>query len=195
MEDQQDMVHSAAAAAVAQIENEETAAENAPPSQEPGEEAVLCRQCGHDMAAIDEPSPSEEERQEYLRCILGKKLYRKTYMLFDGKVTMAFELLTQADSMRLSPILNELNATRSIQGLTDSMNLKLLFYLRQFNADEFSPPENLDNWKEAFNERFSDYGEDAPALLARVLMEFLRLAEMLPQAGLDENFWKGAGLT
>jgi len=110
-------------------------------------------------------------------------------------VTMSFELLTQADSARMGPILNALNTTRSMQGITDSMNLKLLFYLRQFNTDEFSPPENLDNWKEEFSARFNDYGEDSPALLARVLMEFLRLAEMLPQAGLDENFWKGAGLT
>jgi hypothetical protein len=194
MEEQQDMVHSAAAVAVAQIENEETAAVNASPPPESVEEAVLCRQCGHDMAAVDAPAPADEEKQEYLRCILGKKLYRKTYTLFDGKVTMAFELLTQADSTRMGPILNELNMLRSMQGITDSMNLKLLFYLRQFNTDEFSPPENLDNWKEEFSARFDDYGEDAPALLARVLMEFLRLAEMLPQAGLDENFWKGAGL-
>jgi hypothetical protein len=195
MEDQQDMVHSAAAAAVAQIENEETAAVNPPPSQEPVEETVICRQCGHNTAAIDELAPSEEEKQEYLRCILGKKLYRKTYTLFDGKVTMAFEMLTQTDSARMGPVLNELNVERSMQGITDSMNLKLLFYLRQFNTDQFSPPEDIGKWKEAFNERFSDYGEDAPALLARVLMEFLRLAEMLPQSGLDENFWKGAGLT
>ena len=195
MEEQQDMVQSAAAAAVSQIENEEAEAVNAPPPPEPEEESVLCRRCGHDMEAADELAPSEEEKQEYLRCILGKRLYRKTYTLFDGTVTVAFELLSQSDSTRIGPVLNDLNTTRSMQGITDSMNLKLLFYLRQFNTDEFSPPENLDNWKEEFSARFSDYGEDVPALLARILMEFLRLAEMLPQAGLDENFWKGAGLT
>jgi len=195
MEEQPDMVQSLAAAAVAQIENEETAEVDALPLPEPVEEAVLCKRCGHDTEITEEPAPSEEERQEYLRCILGKKLYRKTYTLFDGKVTMAFELLSQSDSSRMGPILNDLNRTRSIEGLTDSMNLKLLFYLRQFNTEEFRPPENADSWKEEFAARFKDYGEDSPALLARVLMEFLRLAEMLPQAGLDENFWKGAGLT
>ena len=196
MEEQQDMVQSAAAVAVAQIGNEEAASVNVPSLPETEEEeGVPCRRCGHDTASIEEPAPSEEEKKEYLRCVLGKKLYRKTYTLFDGTVTIAFELLTQADSARMGPVLNDLNETRSIQGITDSMNLKLLLYLRQFNTDEFSPPENLDNWKEAFNARFGDYGEDVPALLARILMEFLRLAEMLPQAGLDENFWKGAGLT
>jgi hypothetical protein len=199
MEKQQDMVQSAADVAIAQIENEEAAAVNAPsppePVEEPVEDVVSCLRCGRDMAIEDEPAPSEEEKKEYLRCILGKKLYRKTYTLFDGTVTVAFELLTQAESTRMGPILHELNMTRSMQGLADSMNLKLLFYLRQFNTDEFSPPENLDNWKEEFNTRFGDYGEDVTALAARILMEYLRLAEMLPQAGLDENFWKGAGLT
>ena len=195
--DEHDLVQGAAHAAIANIDSAETA-ESEQGSPQESLEPVSCQRCGHNVVAPDMPAPGEDEKREYLRCVLGKRSYKKTYTLYDGELTMAFELLSQEDSARMSPKLMEINRneeTDDLTKMTESVNIKLLFYLRQFNDSSYTAPEDLDNWKEEFKSRFSEFDESVPALLTRVLMEFLRLAEMLPAAGLDEDFWKGAGLT
>jgi len=198
--DEQDLVQGAVQAAISSIGNAETEESEQPSQGDPQtpREPVSCQRCGHNVVATDMPAPVEDEKREYLRCVLGKRSYKKTYTLYDGELTMAFELLSQEDSARMSPKLMEINRneeTDDLTKMTESVNIKLLFYLRQFNDASYTAPEDLDNWKEEFKSRFSEFDESVPALLTRVLMEFLRLAEMLPAAGLDEDFWKGAGLT
>jgi hypothetical protein len=198
--DEQDLVQGAAKAAIVSIGNAETEESEQSPQEAPQtpRDPVSCQRCGHNVIAEDMPSPVEDEKREYLRCVLGKRPYKKTYTLYDGELTMVFELLSQADSARMSPKLMEINRNEEIDDLTkmtDSINIKLLFYLRQFNDTSYKAPEDLDNCREDFINRFAEFDESVPALLTRVLMEFLRLAEMLPAAGLDKDFWKGAGLT
>jgi hypothetical protein len=197
--EEQDLVQGAAQAAIKSIQSGETA-EPEQSSQEPSQtpqDHVACMQCGYNMADISLPTPAEEERREYLRCILGKRPYKKTYTLYEGEITISFELLSQVDSARMAPILAKINQDENateLMRMTESVNLKLLFYLRQFNDTSYKVPETFDKWREVYTDRFSEFDESVPALLIRVLLEFLRLADMLPSAGLDENFWKGAGL-
>ena len=197
--EEQDLVQGAAKAAIASIQSEAPAEpEQSPqdPSQIP-QAPVACVRCGHSVTDIASTAPEEEEKREYLRCILGKRPYKKTYTLYDGDITISFELLSQVDSARMGPMLTKINQNENATDLTmmtESINLKLLFYLRQFNDISYTVPENLDNWQDVFMGRFAEFDESVPALLIRVLLEFLRLADMLPSAGLDENFWKGAGL-
>ena len=197
--EEQDLVQGAAQAAIKSIQSEAPAEpEQSPqePSQMP-QDPVACLRCGYNITDITSPTPGDEEKREYLRCILGKRPYKKTYTLYDGDITISFELLSQMDSARMGPMLTKINQNENATDLTrmtESINLKLLFYLRQFNDISYTVPENLDNWQEVFTDRFTEFDESVPALLIRVLLEFLRLADMLPSAGLDENFWKGAGL-
>jgi hypothetical protein len=188
-----DAIRDAAEEAIRKIDLLSTNREEAPQARVP--ELTKCPRCGHNMG-VPVAAPSEADVKEYVRCLLGKKKFSKTYPLFNGEVTLRYELVGQKESALLSAALDAVDKSDAVKMMTAALRLKLLFYLRQFNGDSFSPPEEIpEGWESSlFNKRFEAYGEDMPVLASRVLMEFMRLTEMLPEAGLDRGFYEGAGL-
>jgi len=187
-------VHDTVESLAAEIDEKATIPPSEPgPVPQAPEPAHRCPRCLHDLdQSILGPDPVDV--QEYVRCILNKRRFRKTYSLFNGEISLSFQLLTQQESQQMYPLLRKIKHTDTLEGATAAYRLKLLFYLRQMNDSLFDIGA-CDDWEDEFAKRFSEYGEDVPVMLTRVLIEFLRLSERLPTEGLDANFWKGAGLS
>lgn len=185
-------IPAAAAALIQQIETATAPAEN-PEVADTGLDRCPC--CNWSLKNMNPPRPGEDDRKEYVRCLLGKRKFSKTFALFDGMVSARFEVLSQEQSQVLGTYLDQITKTEMMQRATEAMQLKVLFYCRKFNDQVFTPVGADQDWKAVYAERFAEYGEDVPVLLTRVLMEFLRIVEQLPSSGFDTNFWKGAGLS
>lgn len=198
--DEQERVRQEALAAVAQIEEFEKNPPKKAPEPEPEEkklELVECPRCGHRLENREVIKPSEVEVKEYFRCLMSGNIFTKNYSLFNGELPVKFALLTGNESETLSDALRKVTSTDYIEHASQAIRLKLMFYLRRWGNEEFEPPTTSDTkklwaiWKKDFGNR----SEDVPVLMIKVLLEFLRLTEMLPMSGLDENFYKGAGLS
>jgi hypothetical protein len=198
--EEQEKVRLAALDAVSQIESYQSS-----PSTEDSEKEeksteltlVECPRCGHRLENREVIKPAEADVKEYFRCLMSGKTFTKNYALFDGELTVLFSMLTGDESELLSKALHKVEGVDFIDHASQAIRLKLLFYLRRWGNEEFSPPTTSDSkklwaiWKKDFGSR----GEDVPVLMIKVMLEFMRLTEMLPMAGLDENFYKGAGLS
>lgn len=198
--EEQDLAREAALDAVAQIEefeNKEPEEAEEAPEGEKKLELVECPRCGHRLENREVIKPAEADVKEYFRCLMSGNIFKKNYSLFNGELTVVFSMLTGDESEILSKALQQVKGDDFIEHASQAMKLKLLFYLRRWGNDEYVPPKTGDTkklWK-IWKDKFGNRSEDVPVLMIKLLLEFMRLTEMLPMAGLDENFYKGAGLS
>jgi len=158
------------------------------------EKKETCPRCHFNLSEDNTPAPSEDEKKEYVRCLLSGKVFSKTYGLFDGQITARFDMLTSAEADRMKKALLTVSSDEAVSSITDSIKIKCLYYCREFNGNVFNLDFDPEKWEDEHAKRFGEMGEDIPVIITRVLLEFLRLAESLPAAGLDKSFYKGAGL-
>ena len=165
---------------------------------------ITCPRCMFNMGQGNKLiTPSEDERKEYVRCLLGGTLFEKEYTLFEGKLIIKMKALSNTEAERLNKILQELaqavdtpNGFNYVQA--EALKVKLLFYMRKAVGDgEFVPPESstLEEAQAEYENRFGNVAEDVSMIYIQVLSEFTRLLALLSQSGLDQNFWKGVGLS
>jgi len=154
----------------------------------------ICPKCRTDLSTIKPLEPTEDEKREYVRSLLDGRPFGKTYALFDGQVAAKFSMLTTAEANSMKEALITVDHEDQVRSITDSIKIKCLYYCREFNNNCYSPISNPKEWEAEHEKRFGSLGEDVPVLITRVMLEFLRLAEMLPTSGMDKSFWKGAGL-
>lgn len=165
----------------------------AKPEPEKAPESKRCPRCAWDQQQVV-VRPSEEDLKEYLRCTLAGHPFSKYYKLFDGQLTTKFMLLTSDESNILGDILAKIPREDRMVLASKALRIKLLFYLRQYNATNYEIPAVDADLEQEFKKRFGPFGEDVPVILVRNMMEFTKLSELLTEAGFDRNFWKGAGL-
>jgi hypothetical protein len=189
-----EQVEAAANTAIAQIDD----FEKQPPEEEiPEEEKIqMCPRCSYEMQK-GTPVPTDSEIKEYVRCLIGGSLFTKEFPLFNSAIKIKFQLLTAKQSDLLSVALSSLPDVDFMQKAQEALQLKLLFYLREFGKEKFKCPDTsaLQELEDEYAVRYNEKGEDVPVLHIRVMMQFLNLTEALPAAGLDEAFYKGAGLS
>lgn len=154
----------------------------------------ICPRCRADLSTDKPVEPTEDEKREYVRALLDGRPFAKTYALFGGQVAAKFSMLTTAEANSMKEALLMVDHEDQMKSITDSIKIKCLYYCREFNNNCYSPISNPKEWEAEHEKRFGSLGEDVPVLITRVLLEFLRLAEMLPTSGMDKSFWKGAGL-
>jgi len=161
--------------------------------------ALECPRCG--WKEESRTVPAEADLQEYVRCLLGGKMFKKKYELYGGKVVLVFRACTGKESdhtNRLLLGLAEAGDERSLQ--ETSLKLKMLYMLELLqvgaNRTEYQAPamESLDQVGEEFTRRFGELGELLLRAMAQGLMMFLDLQQLLVAEGLDGNFWRSAGL-
>ena len=201
-EDQQQKTREAAMAALNDIDNFEETPEQ--PQEEPAPapapqemELSECPRCGHNLVNREVLKPSDADIKEYFRCLMSGKIFSKNYALFDGELTLTYCLLSGDEAEILSKALRKIDKEDFIEHASQAVRLKLLFYLRRWGKNEYTAPETseLEELWKMWSERYGTQGEDAPVLAIKVMLEFIKLTELLPMAGLDETFYKGAGLS
>ena len=149
-----------------------------------------CPRCEFDLEK-KKVDVAEVEVQEYVRCTLAGRAYRKNYALYNGELKMLFQELTveKADCMR--KVIATLNSPE------DKMKVKVLFYLAKYNDTQYENFE-LNKPKEYYlgmcAKHFEDFNETLWISIVRTLTSFILSLRGLVDKGFDANFWKGAGL-
>ena len=156
----------------------------------------ICPRCYWDVGSKPDATPEEDQRREYIRCLLGNNTYKKSYALFDGQVNLSYRALNMAESSIMGKALRSLDAEDKESKAMEVLKLKLLFHLKQHNDTEYDSITTTDlaELNQLYDERFGGMSEDFVSVLIRTLMEFTKLVSLLADSGFDENFWKGAGL-
>jgi hypothetical protein len=155
-----------------------------------------CPRCQFDLNK-GFPEPSDEERKEYIRCLLGGNQFTKAYELFGGELKLAFSNIQTTAAEKMGAILRSIDVGEDMSALMAAVaRVKLVYYLRTMNTQEYSVPDvdTLEEVQVLFDERFGRLSEDHTSILVRASGEFNNLLTVLVQSGFDENFWKGAGL-
>ena len=157
-----------------------------------------CVHCGwvENMTA-----PREEDRIEYLRAVLGGRRFTKTYMPWDGQLTLKFRSLSAVEAEYINQVLAKNEFVNEIELGDAAMKAKLLFQLSSLVTAEinkpFEPPSDVDHTLEfiqnAFKERFGDLDETILRVVAKTLHMFNMLLQLLVLSGFDRNFYKAAG--
>ena len=164
---------------------------------------TMCPCCGHDGSQIVRPSPSDQ--QEYIRCLLAGRPFRKVYQLYNGQLKLAFETASATQSEQLSGLLMEIRQQRFGDGevtqLQDAqftglvLALRMLCSLRSVNGKELTPLSlnSSAELMDAYKERLGGKDEGLLTLMIQVHLGFTKLCSLLMASGRDDSFWKGAG--
>jgi len=155
-----------------------------------------CSLCGHEYK--EDITVDEEDLQEFVRSLLGDRVFIKEYKLYNNAYTLTYRTLTSFESSRLAILLNKMiiEDIEDIYKKQKAVRLKLLFYLKSINGIEYSVPEDTDVDKvlTEYENRFGNKSENVISICVKTLVQFLLIQKMLIEHGYDENFWKSAGL-
>lgn len=198
--DKVDKIEKAQKKAAKKEDAAEATLEDAPEAKEaaspPEEDPVYCPRCQFNIKQR-EAECSDEERKEYVRAMLGSRLFSKQYELFDGKMKLTFTSLPNSKAEEMAKVLRLLDRN-SPTFIGDAHRVKALYYLSAYNDVAFEVPEKeFEDYEHAhvmFTESFEQFSEDQMTIIMRALAEFQNLLALLAQSAFDENFWKGAGL-
>jgi len=149
-----------------------------------------CPRCSFDLEK-KKVDVEDIDVQEYVRCTLSGRAYRKQYALYNGEVSMLFQELTveKADCLK--------KAVSTLKSPEDKMKVKVLFYLVKLNDTQFEDFELLKPavyYLGVCSKRFEHFNETLWISIVRTLTSFILSLRGLVDKGFDSNFWKGAGL-
>lgn len=163
-----------------------------------------CGRCG--WTRDSKVGIADEEREEYLRAVLGGKPYYKTFNLFGDKVKLTFRTQPNYEVDKLTKCIFRL---LQLQGATDEaqeklVKVKLLFYLDKvelgdnpaLNVDvtDLDKVDSFEAADEMFKEYFGRFDETLIRAMVRTYHYFVELQQMLIAEGFNTDFWNSAGL-
>lgn len=167
------------------------------------QQEYICPICRH-PASRPVVQADEADLREFMRCIMGEKLFAKTYSIGSGKqdrMKWKLQILTSNQSDQMDALLAEISKQKERTGMqlmSEVQEVKLLFYVRAVNDEVFEPPGNecteIDQIHKIFNERYGSKSELVKTIGVRVITTFEQLIAILTTAVFDESFWQGAGL-
>ena len=168
------------------------------PSEEQKPEAQPCVHCGW---IEDGPEPRPEDKEEYLRSVLGGRRFTKTYMPWDGQLTLKFRSLSAKEAEFVNQVLSKNVYVNEVELGDAAMKAKLLFQLTSFVTTEknlqFEPPAEANHTityvQAEFEKRFGGEDETILRVIAKMLHMFNMLLQLLVLSGFDRNFYKAAG--
>ena len=167
-------------------------------------EKFKCGRCGWTEGS--KVGVADEEREEYLRAVLGGKPYHKTFKLFDGKVSLTFKTQPNHEVDKLTKCIFRL---LQIQGASDEaqeklIKIKLLFYLDKLELGDnpaltvesidFDKIDSFEAADEMFKEYFGLLDETIIRAMVRTYHYFVELQQLLIAEGFNSDFWDSAGL-
>lgn len=158
-----------------------------------------CPHCGWAEGA--QPKPKQEDLEEYLRCVLGDKLFSKTYDAYKGELRLKFTSLASKDVDGLNNLLFSLSEENQNVLQDIAMKLKLMYFLTAISKGGktdtvYAIPTGLDSKAmidAEFNKRFGTTSEPIMRVLGQAVLVFIELQALLVNEAFDKNFWSSAG--
>ena len=153
-----------------------------------------CTLCGH-LPGTPVKLSDEEDRKEVFRAVLGRRPFRKMYMMFNGEFQVILRTLMtpeQALQLTLEAKFNSLDDLKE----TEIDQLRLLFSVEQLGEKPLPKPAasmTVEEVRALISSSFADIDYLLLCKVAEIRSAFLNLYEQIIEEGFDANFYKGAG--
>jgi hypothetical protein len=155
--------------------------------------SILCPKCGFDTRKTIVPI-SEDDKQEYMRSILGGRLFSKQYELFNGKIKVTFRDVTLAESDHILTLTAGLVGSANI--VAKLMQVKIAFALVKLELDGGEIINGVDCFSvnsfteavEAYQKVLGKLPESVGGLIAVQFQKFLKLVNDICTEGLSSDF-------
>ena len=160
---------------------------------------AICPRCQWDTRHETIPV-GEDDKKEFLRCVLGGQQFTKEYELFNGGLVVKFTDLTseQADIM-----VNAMqDMTEDPMFLPKAIKIKILFALvsiksgdneQELDRNLFTVPMTSEEALQHYSSVFGGTSDTICGAVSKLYNEFTALLMALTEAGFDSDFWKGVG--
>lgn len=162
---------------------------------------VMCPRCKWDTRKMSVPI-GEDDKKEYLRNLLGGVCFTKEFSFFGGQFQVTFTDLTSVESDKVISLIRQILSDEML--IIKAMKLKILFSTVsvtkagktvKIDRDRITKKElTVEEAFALFDELYGDFPETIGGLISRTYQVFSELLIRMAEGGLDENFWKGAGL-
>ena len=128
--------------------------------------------------------------------MLGGDIFQKTYPLFKGDLSYTFRSPGGSEARQLTMLMRQIPGDNTYNTSVDQMQLRLLFYLKQFNDTEYDPTEatTFEDAMKEYHSRFGEWPEGRIAAAIKINQEFIQLTQTLLDTGFDESFYDSVGL-
>ncbi len=186
-------------------DNAEEGAERLEALQQVLEELPEPEQDPAELAIEEAAEPTIEERQEFIRCMLGNKPYERTFELFGGVIRLKMVDLTPADMDILFSHLADDQRNGVIQTVddwnTELDRYRMFWMTRELTwGEEILQPqqEAMDNsakkHRVALNAFLLRFTSSVPyRAVLRATRIFQRHLDKLTEGALDSDFWEAGG--
>lgn len=155
-----------------------------------------CPYCGYNFEDHT-PLITDEDKQEYMRSILGMRQFKKEYTLFNGELKVVMKALTSEESEKLNSILRTFIDDDPNLIIEKAIKIRMLLGIEKVVTPEreIIPelPEKIENVSELFSKTFN-CPEPVLRLLSNVFNKFSRLMEELAKSVFTTDFYKGGGV-
>jgi hypothetical protein len=151
-------------------------------------------------------APTEEDKQEFLRCILGsRRRYRKSYPLFGGVISVVFTDLTPRDEEEIFAELGKAHAAGAVITEDDWSlmfdRLRMMHSIVEFSRsgeDVYTrDPDAPDNDRITYDQVDAYIARYGSATIYRAVLQASRLfrthMDIILERATDSDFWTGVG--
>ena len=165
---------------------------------------VTCPRCKWDTRKNLFPI-GEEDKKEYLRCVLGGGCFSKMFSFFGGAFQIEFIDLTGEESDAVVRLIRTILSDEML--IVKALKIKILFALTAITISgkettfdrkalvelEKTGELDVDKALKEFNKRFGSLPETVSGLISRTYHTFSEILVGLAEGGLDENFGRALG--
>lgn len=165
------------------------------------EERQGCPRCGLSLKEKYEVEPTQEDIEEFLKCVLSGSVYTKEYDVFGGKLKVRLRTRLGAEDVLIKRALTEY--FRESQGVSETevfaelMSYTLAVSLSSYGAQEYPslPMETPAVFKAAVAKRIESLPSQVQAFLKTLLQQFNVLTDKLTARAQDPSFWTGTAVS
>lgn len=178
---------------------------------ETAETGIICPRCMWDTS-LPVVEPTEEDKKDYLRCVLGGKPYSKTYEVFGGAVFLTFqerdnklaqmrEHQQKVDAIKVLAEVDEKMA--GLEMLDKATKTRVATTLKRVRMGD--EEKTIPDWKDLEEEdgvsvvqqlvlaTFDGVSESLTNVFVNLARDFEALVDTLTQRAAESDFWTGVG--
>lgn len=161
------------------------------------EERQGCPRCGLNLKEKYEVEPTQEDIEEFLKCVLAGNVYAKEYQLFGGKLKVSLRTRLGSEENLIKKAIveffKESQGASETEVYSELMGYSLAVSLQSYAGQGYPdlPLTNVTAFKAAVRERLDTLPSQVQGFLKTLLQQFNVLADKLTARAQDPSFWTG----
>lgn len=155
---------------------------------------IVCPRCGFDTRVKLGPV-NEEDKKEYIRCLLGGTPFSKQYTMFDGQMLIQFKDLTIEESDKLTTLIHD--CLQDPLFLIKGTQIKVLFSIQtirkgdaviQVDRERLLALKDSAAALEMYKEVFKGYPDGITSMVTTLFNLFSQQLFQIVNGAVDRNF-------